>query len=115
MTEAEQLARQWIELWNQGKPDDIPLATHFIHTSPFGVMKGREAYLRAVKPIAAANVTDLQVITILASNSEASIRFIMKTPNGSVEVVDWVKCENGVITAIDSFYDPNGLPNQNKY
>ena len=43
--EAERLARAWIEGWIAGKPDEIPLAREFTHSSPFGVVKGREKYL----------------------------------------------------------------------
>lgn len=31
---AERLARAWIEGWNAGEPDSIPLARHFKHARP---------------------------------------------------------------------------------
>lgn len=112
---AEHLARLWIELWNEGKPDDIPLAEDFVHTSPFGVMSGKTQYLETVKPLAAENVTELTIKSILSNDKEAAIRFTMKSPNGPIEVVDWVSVENGLIIAITSFYDPSKLPNQEGY
>ncbi len=48
--EAERLARAWIDGWNAGKPDQIPLAAEFVHSSPFGTVAGRDKYLEWVKP-----------------------------------------------------------------
>ena len=51
--ESERLARAWIDGWNAGKPEDIPLAGDFTHASPFGVIRGRDEYLAKVKPMTA--------------------------------------------------------------
>ncbi len=106
----EELARAWIDGWNAGKPDEIPLSSGFTHTSPFGVMKGRDAYLAKVKPMAARNVTSLEVVKTLGGEDDAAIWFKMMTPNGLVQVCDWVEARDGEIVAITSFYDPTGLP-----
>ena len=109
-SEAEQLARAWIDGWNAGKPDEIPLARDFVHTSPFGVIRGRDEYLAKVKPMAAKNVTSLRILKTLGGEDEAVIRFEMMTPNGLVQVCDWVETADGEIVSITSFYDPTNLP-----
>ncbi len=106
---AETLARVWIESWNEGDPDRIPLAADFVHTSPFGRVEGRDTYLEWVKPLAAQNVTQLKILRTLSSSDQAVIHFQMRTPNGLVEVCDWVVVENGQITQIHSFYDATEL------
>ncbi len=113
--ESEQLARAWIDGWNTGKPDEIPLAKDFIHTSPLGVIKGRDKYLAKIKPMAAKNVTTLEIVKTLSGDSNAAIWFKMVTPNGLIQVCDWVQTENGEITAITSFYDASDLPYREKY
>ena len=100
--EAERLARAWIDGWNAGKPDEIPLACDFTHSSPFGVVKGREKYLAWVKPLAAKNVTSLKIVKTLGGDGESAIWFEMMTPNGMVQCCDWVQTENGEIVAITS-------------
>ena len=55
--EAERLARAWINGWIEGTPDEIPLAEDFVHSSPFGVVRGRKRYLDWVKPLAAQSVS----------------------------------------------------------
>jgi len=107
--ESELLALAWINGWNEGKPDDIPLASEFTHASPFGTVAGREKYLAWVKPLAAQNVTSLKIIKTLGRENEAVIWFEMKTANGWVPCCDWVQTRNGEITAITSFYDASGL------
>lgn len=108
--EAERLARAWIEGWNKGKPEEIPLARDFVHTSPFGVTKGRDEYLAKTKPMAAKNVTSLEIVKVLSGEGESAIWFRMVTPNGLVQVCDWVQIQNEHIVAINSFYDPTSLP-----
>ena len=105
-----QLARAWIEGWNAGKPDDIPLAENFTHSSPFGNVTGRQKYLEWVKPLAAKNVASLKIIRIIGGEDEAAIWFEMQTSGGVIRVVDWVKTEGNEISFITSFYDPTTIP-----
>ena len=107
--EAERLARAWIDGWNAGKPDEIPLARDFTHSSPFGVFEGREKYLEWTKPMAAKNVTSLKIVKTLSGDSESAIWFEMMTPNGLVQCCDWVQTDNEEIVAITSFYDATDL------
>jgi hypothetical protein len=79
--EAERLARAWIEGWSAGKPDEIPLARDFTHTSPFGVVRGRERYLDWVK-LAAQNVSSLEIVKVLAGDNEAAAWFENLGPQG---------------------------------
>ena len=106
---AEDLARLWIDCWNEGRPGDIPLAEYFVHTSPFGRVAGRAAYLEWVKPLAAKNVATLRVEKTLGSGNEAVIQFEMDTPAGAIPVVDWVSVDGDEIVAIHSFYDASSL------
>ena len=103
------LAHIWIQYWNEGRPDDIPLADHFKHSSPFGVITGKQKYLEWVKPLAAKNVSSLKIHKIISEGDDAVIWFEMETPNGTVDVCDWVETENEQITAITSFYDARNL------
>lgn len=106
---ARRLALTWIEKWNEGDPESIPLAETFVHTSPFGRVEGRERYLSWVKPLAEKNVTTLRVLRTLGGPDQAVIHFEMETPNGIVPVCDWVTVSGNEITEIHSFYDATEL------
>lgn len=107
--EAERLARAWIEGWIRSTPDQIPLADEFVHSSPFGVVAGREKYLEWVKPLAAKNVASLKILKTVGNQFEAAIWFEMTTPQGTVPCCDWVEVEDGEIIAVNSFYDASDL------
>lgn len=107
--DACRLARAWIEGWQAGKPDELPLTDDFVHQSPFGRMEGRDAYLAWVKPLAAKNVATLRIERTIGTDDEAAILFEMDTPNGTVPVCDWVFVRDGRIREVRSFYDATGL------
>ncbi len=107
---ASALAKAWIDGWNAGQPDQIPLAEDFAHTSPFGTIEGREKYLEIVKPLAQKNVQNLTIRRLLGGEGEAVIWFEMATPNGTVAVCEWIQTNDNQITSIHSFYDPRHLP-----
>jgi hypothetical protein len=107
---AEALAKTWIEYWNQSKPDEIPLDENFTHTSPYGTITGRETYLNWVKPLAALNVTQLNILRIIADDNQAVVHFQMNTPIKPIQACDWITTKDGKITEIHSFYDATNLP-----
>ena len=113
--ESEKLARAWIDGWNAGKPESLPLAENFTHTSPLGVLSGRKKYLDKIIPMAAKNVTTLKIIRMLSREGEAAMIFEMGTPNGPVQVSEWIKTHKGEITEITSFYDTYHLPHRETY
>ncbi|MEM7050682.1 MAG: nuclear transport factor 2 family protein [Acidobacteriota bacterium] len=107
--EARRLALAWIEGWQAGDPDSIPLAEDFVHTSPFGRLEGRQHYLATVKPMSRQNVASLTVRSTLAEPGQAVVRFDMETAHGTIPVCDWVWIAEGEIRAIHSFYDATDL------
>jgi hypothetical protein len=113
--ESERLARAWIDGWNAGKPEGIPLANDFVHASPFGVIKGRDKYLAEVKPMAAKNVTSLEIVRVLSGDGESAIWYEVTTPTGVLQACDWVQTDNEAIVAITSFYDATDLPYRERY
>ncbi len=102
-----ELAVQWIEAWIRFDMDWLRshLAPDFVHVSPFGRFEGRDTYLAAVEPMARKSVMELEVLDVVASGSQAVVRFENRTPNGVVETCDWVRVESDLIQEIRSFYD----------
>ena len=115
MDQARELARVWIETWDRGDPDSLPLADGFVHISPFGRMEGKKSYLDTVRPMATENVASLQIEQVIAEGNRACIAFSMETPNGPVACCDWVTVTGGEITSVHSYYDSRSLPHFEKY
>jgi ketosteroid isomerase-like protein len=101
------LARGWIEAWIAMDIEWLrnALAPDFVHTSPFGRLEGRDAYLEAVVPLARKSVQRLEIVHVVATGDQAAIWFENETRAGVVPSCDWVRVEDGLIKEIRSFYD----------
>jgi len=115
MSQAKDLAREWIEVWGRDDPATLPLADGFVHVSPFGTIEGREKYLEVIRPLASDNVSSLRIRDILGEGDRACITFEMDTPNGPVDCCDWVTVAGGQITSVHAYYDPRKLPSFEEY
>lgn len=115
MSNAKQLARQWIEIWDKGDPMTLPLADDFVHMSPFGKLEGREKYLDVIRPMAAQNVVSLHIQDVIGEDDQACVTFTMDTPHGPVPCCDWVTVAGGKILSVNSYYDSREIPNFEKY
>jgi len=102
-----ELAVRWVEAWNRMDMEWLRrrLAPHFVHTSPFGKLEGRDTYLETVEPMARKSVMQLMVRDVIASGGQAAVWFENRTPKGGVESCDWVRVEDDFIKEIRSFYD----------
>jgi ketosteroid isomerase-like protein len=107
MSSAARLARGWIQAWNDLDMAWLrrTLAPDFVHTSPFGRLEGRNAYLATVEPLARKSVRDLTIRDIVARGDRACIWFENRTPAGMIPSCDWVRVEDGRIVEVRSFYD----------
>lgn len=105
------LARGWIEAWIRMDMDWLRehLAPDFVHTSPFGRLEGRDAYLATVEPLARKSVQELVIVDVVAEERQAAIWFLNRTPGGDIPSCDWVRIEAGRITEIQSFYDSGNV------
>ena len=45
----EELVKLWFQLWEKGDFLNLPITENFKHTSPFGTIDGKEAYLNLVQ------------------------------------------------------------------
>lgn len=104
-----ELALGWINGWIHNNPGGIPLSEGFTHTSPYGTIKGKVPYLETVKALSDTNVVSLKIVDCVGDEETAAVWFEMETAGGTIQVCDWVKSSNGVIVAVQSFYDPRKL------
>jgi len=92
---------EWFGAFRERNIDSAPLAEDFTHTSPFGIVAGRQAYLDTVAANAAAFYgPDLEIVDTVESADVSVVRYLMDgTP-----ATDWVYSRDGEITAIYSYY-----------
>ena len=106
-THTAELARGWITAWIRMDLDWLRanLAEDFTHTSPFGRLSGRDAYLDTVAPIASSHAHELVITDVVADGDRAVVRFDNRTPRGTVPTCDWVVAVDERIASVHSFYD----------
>jgi|GEM_PF-1793971 len=104
--EIDQLSRQWITIWNDGDPADLPLADDFQHTSPYGHIEGRDRYLEVVGPMAKENVSRLTIEDVLVSGHQSVIRYQNRLASGkTMYACDWLTFKNGKLARVRSYYE----------
>ncbi len=102
----QELVHTWFELWKTGEFESLPLADDFTHTSPYGKVEGKEAYLnlaRANKDTFTGNTFDIH--DSLFDINRACIRYTMISPTGRLEVSEWIYESNGLISKIIAYYN----------
>ncbi|MBR9922546.1 MAG: nuclear transport factor 2 family protein [Bacteroidetes bacterium] len=96
----------WFNKWESGDFLNLPLAEDFSHTSPFGTITGKEAYLDLVK----ANREKFlghtfEIHDILEGDNAACVRYTSKQADGySMDVSEWHYFKDGKIQKIHAYY-----------
>ena len=103
---SESLIKEWFDKWEKGDYLNLPIAEHFKHTSPFGTIEGKTAYLDLVK----ANEDKFLGQTFelhdeLYEHGHACVRYTARQGKGfSLEVSEWYYIKNGLIENIIAYY-----------
>ena len=106
---AEELVRQWFELWENGEFQKLPLSENFRHTSPYGTISGRKAYLDLVK----ANTEkflghQFKIHDSLFGHERACIRYTAIKEDFSLDVSEWHYIKEDLIEEIVAYYNIPG-------
>lgn len=102
----EEIISTWFEKWEKGKFRELPLSEQFRHTSPFGTIEGKDAYLELVE-----NNQDkflgyqFQIEDGIYEENRACVRYIARQGKDfKLEVSEWYYLENGNIQKIIAHY-----------
>lgn len=104
-----ELARAWIEAWNAGAPEGIPMTEGFTHTSPFGRIAGRETYLEWMQPMTGEGAVPLRIHRIIGDGRDAVVHYEIQHSSGPVQACDWLVTDGDQISEIHSFYDATAM------
>lgn len=102
----EGLVRAWFERWEEGEYRSIPVTADFTHTSPFGTVEGRDAYLGLV----AANEDSFlgfrfELHDELYGEDVACVRYTAVKDEHSLDVSEWFFGGEDGISKIVSYYN----------
>lgn len=101
----KELIEHWFATWERGDFMNLPISHSFRHTSPFGTIDGKKAYLDLVQ----ANKDKFlgyrfEQHDALYEGDRACVRYTGKQDDFSLEVSEWYYIREGLIDAIVAYY-----------
>jgi ketosteroid isomerase-like protein len=98
---SRELVDSWFDAFRERDLSKLHLAQDFVHTSPFGEIQGRDAYLDLVRDnLEAFFSPTLEIIDVLESGDRFAVRYLV---NGN-PACDCIYVEDGQISRIYSYY-----------
>lgn len=111
----EDLIRDWFRLWESGNFEELPIRYDFRHTSPFGTIEGKEAYLALVRANRDKFLGYSFVIQdTIVVGSKACVRYTGIQDDFSLEVSEWFYTEEGLIREILAYYHIGEIRDERK-
>ena len=107
--EIQELLTKWFDIWEKGNYRDIPVTESFCHRSPYGIIEGRETYLKLV----AANEdkflgNDIEIKDAIYGADRACVRYTVSQEDFTLEVSEWLYKGDELIKEIISYYNIEG-------
>lgn len=100
------LVNKWFERWSDGDFHNLPISENFKHTSPFGTIHGKKAYLDLVEQ----NKEKFLGYTFsrhdgIFENNKACVRYTASQGDDfKLDVSEWYYFQNNLIDKIVAYY-----------
>ncbi len=102
----QDVVRNWFATWERGDFREIPVAEGFRHTSPFGTIEGRDAYLSEVEANQEAFLGfSFEIHDEMYQGSRACVRYTGRKGDFTLSVSEWFYVDGGLIEEIVSYYN----------
>ena len=114
--EMKELVKLWFSKWDQGDFHHLPITENFRHTSPFGTIDGKQAYLDLVQ----ANKDKFlgytfQIHDALYEKDKACVRYTARQGKDfKLDVSEWYYRENDLIREIIAYYHIGEIKEERK-
>ena len=101
----KELVKTWFNCWKNDNYINLPITNEFIHTSPFGTIKGKKEYLNLIN-----NNKDkflgytFKIVDEIYSKNSACIRYIAIQGDFNLEVSEWYYFKDKLINKIVAYY-----------
>lgn len=114
---SQSIVHGWFSGWRNEDIDALPLAENFSHTSPFGTIQSKKAYLELVK----SNIdkflgNEITILDAFYEEDRACVRYHLRNLKHGfeMEVSEWFYLEGKLITKIISHYHVGEIPETRK-
>lgn len=110
-----ELTKMWFDKWETGDFKNIPISENLTHISPYGTIKGKEAYMALIEANRDKFLGHHFVIhdEIFAEN-KSCIRYTAIQGKFRLEVSEWHYAKNGLLEKIVAHYNIEGEISQDR-
>ena len=102
----EQLVKQWFGHWAKGDFQNLPISENFKHTSPFGTINGKKAYLDLVQENHDKFLGYIfEIHDAIYGTDKACVRYTAKQGKDfGLDVSEWYYTKGNLIEEIVAYY-----------
>jgi hypothetical protein len=102
----QQLVEQWFEAWDTGNLADLPISENFKHSSPFGTIEGKKAYMELVQKNRSKFLGyTFQIHDAMYDHNKACVRYPARQGKDfKLDVSEWYYTHENRIDEIISHY-----------
>jgi predicted enzyme related to lactoylglutathione lyase len=106
VTNTEYLIQEWFEKWEKGSFFDLPISEDFKHTSPFGTIEGKKAYIDLVNKNQDKFLGySFEILDDIYETDKACVRYIARQGRDfKLNVSEWYYIKDNLIHEIVSYY-----------
>ena len=104
-----ELVQNWFDCWTSGDFHQLPITDDFRHTSPYGTIKGKEAYIKLVEANREKFLGhQFNIHDTMADTDKACVRYTAVKGDFRLEVTEWHYTKHGAIHEIIAYYNIEG-------
>jgi hypothetical protein len=105
MMNAQNLVSLWFSKWESGDFLNLPITENFSHSSPFGTIDGKEAYLKLVQANKEKFLNHRFIIhDALYEQKKACVRYTAIQEDFELDVSEWYYFKDNLIDKIFAYY-----------
>ncbi len=100
------LVKQWFDKWDQGDFHHLPISDNFKHTSPFGTIEGKKAYIDLVQENKDKFLGyTFEIHDEIYESDSACVRYTARQgADFKLDVSEWYYGEDNLIRDIIAYY-----------
>lgn len=112
----EQLIKSWFAKWGEGHYHQLPLSASFKHTSPFGTIDGKDAYLDLVEQNQDKFLGySFEIHDAIYEENKACVRYTARQGEDfKLDVSEWYYIKDGLIEEIMAYYHIGEIRDERK-
>ena len=104
--ETERLTKKWFSIWENGDFENLPITEDFVHTSPYGTIKGKQAYLEIVETNKDKFLGHrFEIHDLISDGNKSCVRYSAIQEDFMLEVTEWHLLKDGLIAEIIAYYN----------